>query len=138
MRADPGFLTYAVAAVGGLAAAGSVTGMIGVNGHYDIALSLGIMFGVLYAITPPAQRRDVKRIWGAALLAFAAMFFASAAAMLLSATIGAGALRLAQAPAAPQAQAAAAMGAAGLIALLVYLAAFRVGWRLVRPRPAAA
>ncbi|MGE3929504.1 MAG: hypothetical protein AB7G05_05030 [Hyphomonadaceae bacterium] len=134
MRASPGFLTYAIAAVGGLAAATSITGAISLRGHYDLAISLGVMFAVLYAVTPAAHRRDVKRIWGAALLAFAAMLFSSAAAMLLGVPIGAGALSLTQVSAAPAVQAAAAMTAAGVIALLVYLAAFRVGWRLVRPR----
>lgn len=112
-----------------------LTALVGLSGHADVAATIALMAGAVFAVTPAPQRGEATRLWGMVALALLAS--------LLAAGIGVGlAVGLGYYMIGELGGQGLSLGLAPWVALIfatsvraaVYLAIFAAGWSMVRPR----
>lgn len=129
-----GFWSYALVTGASVALALALTTSFGIRGHADVAVTIGLLAGAVYLITPAAQRDQAKRLWGMVALALGGLMLSSLVGMLFGVGIAFSAIVEAETKAAQQAAPALVLAASVAVAVVGYLAVFRLGWPLVKPR----
>ncbi|MGE0828411.1 MAG: hypothetical protein AB7O04_03555 [Hyphomonadaceae bacterium] len=129
-----GFLTYLLATGGSILGAVALTTSFGISGYADVALTLGMLIGAVYLVTPADERGEAKRLFGIVALAMGAFMAGSGVGVL--AGVGVAPREILDAPAeASRAGLTFKIMAISIgVAACVYTALFAAGWRYAAPQ----
>lgn len=137
MLTRPGYWAYAGATGAAAASSLALASAFGVRGHADVALTIALMAGAVYAITPAENRGDAKRLWGMVALALGGLILGSGVGAMSGMAAAPDLILGAESESARAAAPSLVLAMSALIAAAAYLGVFRLGWPLVRPITAA-
>lgn len=133
MLTRPGFWAYAGATGAAVASSLALASAFGVSGRADVALTIALVAAAVYAITPAENRGEAKRLWGMVALALGGLMLGSGVGAMAGTFAAPDMIVGAETESARAAAPSLVLAMSALIAALVYLGVFRLGWPLVRP-----